>query len=268
MQKSNLIKQIEDNAPLGLQALWDFSGIQIESIREEFSHIAVMLDPTLETIEQAISLGADFILTHHPLSLSPYNLGKSDALFAIVQKLISNNVLLYSAHTSLDANFGGFSSWLASDLNLQNISELDLAEHFGVIGNLEKAISLDELYNKLLQSMPFISKNDFRLVGKNLAKEEILGLYVQRIAFCTGSGSGMYPIAREQGADIFITGDVKYHTALDISTDISSSSMLLLDVGHFSLEEEMMRRFSKYLESTLEIQVSFISSKNPFITIN
>ncbi len=267
MQKYNLINKIEEYAPLELQAAWDFSGIQIESTQEEISHVAVMLDPTIDGIKQALAHNADFILTHHPLALSPYTLAKKNALFYITQSLIKHDALLYSAHTSLDAKFNGFSSWLAKDLDLQDIFELDSIEHFGTIGSLQKPISLADLCAKLVEVMPFMTKSDFRLIGKDINSSDMAHKMLQKIAFCTGSGSGLYHLAKEANADIFITGDVKYHTALDIVADVEASTFLL-DVGHFSLEEEMMRRFSQHLAEILPIKVTFISSKNPFITIN
>lgn len=270
MKKDILIQHIEKYAPLSLQAEWDFSGTQIESIKDDFKHLAVMLDPSYHNIKQAIACGADCILTHHPLSLSEYRLNKKNTFFALVQMLLSQNILLYSAHTSLDSRFMGFSSWLAEDLQLQELEELDKEGHFGCVGSLEKPISLSSLFTKLLQSMPFMKKSDFRLVGQ--CEEQDIKRTIQKIAFCTGSASSLYELAKAQNTDIFITGDTKYHFALDIATDSSfEKAPLLLDVGHFSLEEEMMRRFAKTLAQTLDradIEVGFISGINPFISFS
>ena len=64
--------------------------------------------------------------------------------------------------------------------------------------------------------------------------------------------------ARLAGADIFITGDVKYHTALD-------TQLCLFDVGHHSLEEEMMRRAAIHLQHACPmLEVVFVPSASPF----
>ncbi len=261
MNKEKLINCIENYAPLQLQAEWDNSGIQIHSSKCEFTHLAVMLDISHENLKKALEAGADCILTHHPLALSSYFLNKDNALFDIVSKLIKNDCLLYSAHTSLDSKFNGFSSWLAEDFALSNLEELDNIHHFGAIGSLKKAISFEECVDTLLKSMPFIQKEDFRLIGnaQNVASKKI-----EKIAFCTGSGSKLYALAMQKKADIFITGDVKYHLALDVIENKDAHQTILLDAGHFSLEEEMMRRFASKLSSTLPIKVDFISSNNPF----
>ena len=81
---------------------------------------------------------------------------------------------------------------------------------------------------------------------------------IRRVAYCTGSGSSLLEEARAAGADIFITGDVKYHTALD-------TQLCLFDVGHHSLEEEMMRRAAIHLQHACPmLEVVFVPSASPF----
>ena len=63
------------------------------------------------------------------------------------------------------------------------------------------------------------------------------------------------------GAEIFITGDLKYHPALEAAEQLP----LILDVGHFCLEEEMMRRFADRLREELPLPVAFYPGRDPFI---
>ena len=80
---------------------------------------------------------------------------------------------------------------------------------------------------------------------------------VRRVSYCTGSGSSMWPAAAALGADVHITGDVKYHTALD-------ADICMIDVGHHSLEEEMMRRMALLLAGELPgTDVFFVPSASP-----
>ena len=81
---------------------------------------------------------------------------------------------------------------------------------------------------------------------------------IRRLAYCTGSGSSLLAEAEASGADVFVTGDVKYHTALD-------TRICILDVGHHSLEEEMMRIAGEMLARRLpEVEVFFVPSASPF----
>ena len=84
---------------------------------------------------------------------------------------------------------------------------------------------------------------------------------VTRVGYCTGSGSSLLDAAQAAGAQLFITGDVKYHTAL-------AAEICLLDVGHHSLEEEMMLRMSRLLQQRLhDVEVFFVPSASPFRTV-
>jgi dinuclear metal center YbgI/SA1388 family protein len=84
---------------------------------------------------------------------------------------------------------------------------------------------------------------------------------VARVAYLPGSGASALDAALAARADVFITGDVKYHQALDAA----GAGLHVLDVGHFSLEEEMMRRFAAELEAELPgVEVRFFPGRDPF----
>ncbi|WP_018124426.1 Nif3-like dinuclear metal center hexameric protein [Desulfovibrio oxyclinae] len=83
---------------------------------------------------------------------------------------------------------------------------------------------------------------------------------VRTVAYCGGSGSSL--AHRAAGADVFITGDMKYHPAVDAGTE---GSVCIIDAGHFSIEEEMMRRFAAELGAALEgVEVRFFPGDDPF----
>ncbi|SKA93126.1 dinuclear metal center protein, YbgI/SA1388 family [Paucidesulfovibrio gracilis DSM 16080] len=83
---------------------------------------------------------------------------------------------------------------------------------------------------------------------------------VRRVAYLPGSGASALDAALRSGADVFITGDVKYHAALDAV----QAGLHVLDVGHFCLEEEMMRRFAGRLEQELEgVEIRFLPGVDP-----
>jgi putative NIF3 family GTP cyclohydrolase 1 type 2 len=81
---------------------------------------------------------------------------------------------------------------------------------------------------------------------------------ISTVAYCGGSGSTLIGNADRAGADVFITGDMKYHPAVE-------ASICVIDVGHFSLEEEMMRLFADELDKSLEgVEVKFFKGDDPF----
>ena len=125
MQLKKLIDTIEHFAPPGLALDWDNCGIQVAGTRQDIKSLALALDPDEQTIQKAIELQADFLLTHHPLSINPRLPDNPDSFHRIIKNLLTTNTILYSAHTSLDANPYGPASWLATELELKEISVLE-----------------------------------------------------------------------------------------------------------------------------------------------
>lgn len=257
MEVAKITEFIQNIAPLEAACSWDNSGVQIAAHCQEITCMAVCLDPTPSAIDQAMALGAQYVLTHHPLLMKPQYLNKLGSFHQVVRTLMMHDAWLYAAHTSLDASPNGPVSWLANELELNDCQILEQTwqrpqdtEIFGLgaIGTLEKPISWQNFITRMQDLVPL---NTATLCGPTPSM-------IQRIGYCTGSGSSLASRAFQQGADIFVTGDVKYHAALDTLGP-------MLDVGHFCLEEEMMRRLAMQLQSGLssEITVHFIPSTDP-----
>ncbi len=249
-------RAIEAIAPLSGAASWDRSGIQVASRRSEIKTLAVALDPTPSTIQQALDQGADMVLTHHPLSLTPALPSCLDNYHEVLSMLFRADVSLYAAHTSLDVHPDGPAGWLARHFCLKHpvfLQQTGESSGFGLAGNLPEALQFKELLAKLGERI-------------DLSCATVIGdmpQSIKRIAYCTGSGSSLMRDAWTQKADVYITGDVKYHAALDCTGCI-------LDVGHHSLEEEMMHEMQALLARRLDgsVQTFFVSSKSPFRSVS
>ena len=262
MNVSDLLAVIEKTAPLAAAAPWDASGIQVAAFRQDLKHVAIMLDPRLSAITQAVEAGADFILCHHPLSMKPVFPNRADTYLKILGFLLRHDVWLYSAHTSFDASPHGTVGWLGRELGLVDAKVLepgpqppgcpDAPFGFGCVGSLSPAIPYDDFCQKLALA---IGKTEW--TGSGPIPDQVF-----RMAFCPGSGSSMLNAALQAGADVFVTGDVKYHAALE-AEDLG---LRLLDVGHFSLEEEMFRRYAGELADSLPLKISFFPGADPILT--
>ncbi len=124
----------------------------------------------------------------------------------------------------------------------------------GEYGKLPRKYQREEFLS-LLQNI-FISqekKIQYKICGK-------LPEQIETVAYCLGSGSDFAPLAFGKGADVFLTGDVKYHAAVACM----ENEQCIIDMGHFELEEEMMRRFTKELAAQVACEVRFFSGENPF----
>lgn len=257
MQLTEIISTIEKIAPFSAQAPWDCSGMQVAARRDEAERLAVCLDPSPASIAAALDRGAQCILSHHPLLLKPRLPRRLDAYHEVLRLLLGADVPLYASHTSLDVNSAGPAAWVADDLGLTEREvieptgpareEAGLPLGFGLAGNLAAPLSPAEVLRRLGS---WIDLSTATLCGPRPAT-------VRRIGYCTGSGSSLLDDARRCGVEFFITGDVKYHTALD-------AEICMADVGHHSLEEEMMRRMCALLQHLLpDMDVFFVPSLSP-----
>ncbi|MDR2161610.1 MAG: Nif3-like dinuclear metal center hexameric protein [Desulfovibrio sp.] len=254
MKAVELIAAIERLAPPAAAAVWDVSGVQVASRRERVSRLAVLLDPTLPALSAAVSDGADFILAHHPLALHPRFPDAPGEFTDILALLLGGGIWLYSAHTSLDANPEGPAQWLAQDLALTDLRLLepfpDGRHGFGFAGLLPSPLAWVD-FRDLLRRL--LRQPRWRSCG---ARPET----VRSVACCPGAGEQLISAARAAGAEVFITGDVKYHAALEAS----GRPPHVLDVGHFRLEEEMMSRLAARLQEDLSLTVAFYPGQDPF----
>ncbi|GAU09545.1 Nif3-like dinuclear metal center hexameric protein [Desulfoplanes formicivorans] len=321
MKPEHVIARIQKDAPLWLASSWDHSGIQVRGNRQCINRMAVALDPTAATIGKALDQGADFILTHHPLGLTPRFPAANDELYATMSLLMSQGVWLYAAHTTLDAQPEGPSRWLARELGMINEAVLeptakktallvriphgrdlcpiacpealtvmeqgDLVElvvwkdqwprtrqqlesshgsfdyhaltleepaqvyGFGCIGDLQEPVGWPDLQARLAR---LLGTACWTHIGA--APEAI-----SRVAYCPGSGASLATRAFGAGAHVYITGDIKYHQALD-----TQHLGLTLDVGHHVLEENMMRVWHETMQQDFAaqgVELVFIPSRDP-----
>ena len=260
MELLDIIEHIEKTAPLHLAAGWDNSGVQVASFRKKVTHVGVTLDPSVRSVGQALEAGADFLLTHHPLTMKPRFPDVADSYLEVLSMLLKRDVCLYSAHTTLDANPRGPVRWLAQRLGLVRVTVLEPEGRltrskgeeteeefgFGFVGDLPKSLPYREFCACLARA---IGKAEWQTMGPEVEM-------VSRVACCPGSGGSLFAFASQAGADLYITGDIKYHAALE-------ASVRTLDVGHFCIEEEMMRSFAETLGRELAVPVTFFPAIDP-----
>ena len=253
----DIISFLEDKFPPQLAYDWDNIGFQIGDINREVNMIMVTLEATTPVIEEAIQKGIDLIITHHPFIFSPLkSVDFATPQGKNIQKIIKNDIAVYAMHTNYDVATGGMNDILAEKIGLQDIkpfSMIDDVHGLGRIGSLKQAMSMDELA-VMLKSGELSNEIDIiRTV------ETVEDSWVKKVAVIGGSGGKHIHEAKEVGADVLITGDVTYHTALD-AKDIGLG---LLDIGHYA-EVVMEKEVVKLLTGVFKVEVVRPSvSKNP-----
>ena len=132
MRCKDIIKYLEDWAPKAIAWERDNVGLQVGTNERQLKNIMVSLDLNLNVIEEAKKKNCNLIITHHPLLFNPMKKidTQNDTTSKLVEKLIKNNITLYSAHTNLDFTKHGVSFQLAKRIKLRKINFLtQLSEH-------------------------------------------------------------------------------------------------------------------------------------------
>lgn len=233
--------KLNELAPAHLADSWDNVGFLIGNEEAEVKKVLVALDATLDVVQEAVRLGAQMIVTHHPMMLEGLKqINSSTIVGQKVMQLVENGIALYSAHTNLDGAKEGLSTLLGHTLELKNrdiLKEIGEDGGIGQIGELE-SMSLRKLCHYIKDKLGI---SHLRLVGD---PERV----VSKIA--TSPGSSMYfaPMAYEAGAEVFITGDLKYHDA----QDYKEKGMALIDAGHYGTEHIVVYMLADLLKEWFE----------------
>lgn len=230
-QIQQITELIEKFAPLETQARWDNSGWQINFGRPEFSKIMTALTVTENVIRQACANGCDLILSHHPLIFEP--LKSIEA--GIITDAVKSGIQIYSAHTNLDLAKGGTTDTLSDKCGFgfcENIYEFVTGK------KLETELDVNVLQKEIKQKLNLDCLKVINLCGRKTVKS---------ISFCAGAGGSEISKVNELGYDLFITGEVKFHEALE------AKNTVVFEVGHFESEKYVGEIFKKILGSEYEI---------------
>jgi dinuclear metal center YbgI/SA1388 family protein len=246
---------IQKNHPEETAFDWDHVGLQVGSLNQKITKIMITLDVTKAVVDQAIKENANFILSHHPLlfnSLQTINLDASKG--QLIQKLINHKITVYSAHTNYDISPTGINQVLSDLLGLENsmILEDDLIRPMGRIGTLKTPLELKD-FIKLV-------KETFNLPYALLIGET--DRLIQKVAVSGGSGSHHYMAAKKKHADIYLTGDITYHTALEMK----EVGILGLDIGHF-VESLFKNALKSELEEKWDIPILTSFEQSPYLKV-
>ncbi|WP_298650351.1 Nif3-like dinuclear metal center hexameric protein [uncultured Proteiniphilum sp.] len=130
MRIKEIIQTIEQVAPLPLQEEYDNSGLQAGDVNREVTGILLCIDVTEDVIDEALSLGCNLIISHHPLAFRPFrSLTGKNYVERCMMQAIRHDIALYAAHTNLDNARGGVNYKLAEMLELQNVKILQPLEN-------------------------------------------------------------------------------------------------------------------------------------------
>ena len=360
MKIKEIVSALERFAPLPLQDGFDNAGLQIGLTDAEATGALLCLDVTEAVLDEAIALGYNFVISHHPLIFKGYkSITGKDYVERCILKAIKNDLVIYSAHTNLDNASKGVNFKIAEKIGLKNVRILEAKENAllklvtfvptiraeevrtalssagcGCIGNydscsynvegegmfraregdnpycgeigelhIEKEVRVEtilpayrkaEVIKVLLAAHPYEEpafdlyplQNSWQQVGAGVIGEletpeteleflkrikkifevgclrhnKLTGREIQTVALCGGAGAFLMPLAIRNHADVFITGEIKYHDYFGHDTDI-----LLAEIGHYESEQytkEIFYTIIRDLFPNVEVQQSKVNT-NP-----
>lgn len=241
-----IIKEYEKKVPLSLAYNWDNVGLLIGDNNKEIKKIMTTLEITDISLKEAIKKEVDLIFTHHPIMFSKINkIIKDDLEGRKIIELIKNDIAVYASHTNLDIVENGLNDYMIKKMNL-DIKEILIEENEPI-----RTIILNREYNffEIIDMIKLtFNLENIRFVNR---KEKI-----NSISIVTGSGLDFIPYVLKNNVDLFITGDITHHKALDAK----ELGISLIEIDHFTFEKEVSTLMKEILENITE-NVEIIESK-------
>ncbi len=237
MKVKEIYQFLDNLSPFELQESWDNSGLLVGDFENEIEKIYISLDLDLELVDEIEN--NSLIITHHPLIFKPL---KSLVPISYSQKigikLIQKNITLISMHTNFDK----------THLNKYVMSEvLGFREYNedGFILSSECDFEFDEFVNLIKDKLDIKTTNVVKCHNK-----------IKSFSLTTGSGMSLL---NEIKTDIFLTGDIKYHEAMEAK----ARNISLIDITHYESEKFFVNALYKELNEFQKFAI-IRNSKNPF----
>jgi len=254
------IQQVADRMfPFSCAEPWDNSGVQVGDLSRAISSIAFSLNASVDAVRFASANNCDLLISHHPVFLNPIKkILASDTYGKVILMAAAASVDIMSLHTNLDAAAGGLNDFLTEMLGLED-AEVPNNAPSARLARLPKSHTVFDLAQTLCRKL---NLDSVRIIGP-------LDKVVSSVFIVSGSGMGYLDQAILAKADVMVTGDVRYHSALDSQ----ESDISVIDAGHFGLEKcvvELMRdKFEEqFLKLGWEIKLCpFRGERNPFADI-
>lgn len=217
---------IDSFAPFSSAMSFDNPGLLVGSPNTPVKTVLFALDITPAVVQEAKTLEAQLIISHHPVIFNPLKqLKKGSAPYLLAQYGID----AICAHTNLDMASGGVNAVLAERLQLSNIHVLS-----------EYAPGLPEaLMGELIQDLTPLefAQQVKRQLGCDGLRYTDGQRKIHTVGLCSGGGADLLYNAVNKGCEGFVTGESKHNLLIDAET----LHLTLVDAGHFSTEDIVMQ---------------------------
>lgn len=212
---------------------WDAVGTVCGDPEAPVRRVLFAVDPVQQIADEAVRLGADLLVTHHPLYLrGTTTVAASTFKGRVVHTLIKNDIALHVAHTNADTADPGVSDALAGCLDLRVVGPLvpdpsDPAGRRGLgrICEVDRPMTLAEFGRHAAERLPATAQ------GVRVAGDP--DRTVRKVAVSGGSGDSLFGHVRAADVDAFLTADLRHHPASEAT---QKSPVGLVDAAHWATE--------------------------------
>jgi dinuclear metal center YbgI/SA1388 family protein len=220
------------------------NGLQVEG-GEDVTKVAVAVDSSLRTFEQAAEVGADLLIVHHglfwgrPLPITGLHARR-------VKYLLEHGISLYASHLPLDAHREVGNNWgLARILGMTDLEPFGRwgAQHIGVKGRFPNRVSLRELADQLEKEL-----------GESVLVHAGGALEIETLGIISGGAARELVTAAEEGLDAFLTGEPKH----EVFYDAFERKINALYAGHYMTETVGVSLLADKLEQEFGLATEFI----------
>ena len=232
---TKFIQKFENRFPKILAENWDNVGLILGYKDKNIKKILVCLDITENVVDKAVFEKVDLIVSHHPLIFSGQKTILGDNFLGKkILKLIENNISVYGAHTNVDSADGGLNDYVLEKMAF-NGKKLDFELKPLRYFELNEYTNIEDIIYRINENLKIENVRLARSYRKNKIK---------KIAITTGAGDSFISEVIENKVDLFITGDLKHHIALDSI----ESGIYLLDIDHYGSEKLVSDLFEKVIK--------------------
>lgn len=237
----DLLAGLDQIAPVELAESWDNVGLLIGDPQRETRSLLLGLDPTLSLLEEAVSRGADTLVTHHPCIFHPLpSVQISTPTGAFLEQALAHKINVIACHTNFDSAAVGVSDALGALLGLENLQPLRPIGSsgnlgLGRIGNYNESMSFEMFLRRVFAALGSCA---VQVAGKPPQK-------IQSVALCGGSGSELTEDAFRKGADVYLSSEIKHSTA----RWAEDAGFCVIDGSHYATEKPAMMLLGNTLET-------------------
>jgi len=245
---ADVIAALDERFPPAWAEEWDRVGLVTGEPTASVDTVLCVVDCVPGTVAQAVDIGAQLVVAHHPLLLRGVSsVAPTTYRGRLVHDLIKNDVALFVAHTNADVALPGVSDALAARLGLRDLRPLrpsadDPRRGTGRIGRLPAPMTLTELTTHAATALPPTAWG-IRAAGDPDQR-------IETVAVCGGAGDGFLADAAAAGVDAYLTADLRHHPASDAVAD---GGPALLDAAHWATERPWLDDLADFLRTAVGV---------------